>query len=185
MRVLTLVALVALVLLPLAAAQAADSVFSLTSSSYGAGVWTYTYLIDNTSGTDGSIFDVLLENVSDASIKETPVGWVTNPAVYNLALDGSLGWFTDAPGSYTIPVGSTSSILTGNFVITSPWGPHAPDGLPTAAFTFNENEPPGGWVEGPTYTPEPSASAVMLAGLGMFGLVGWKRRRLPLLNPCR
>jgi hypothetical protein len=186
MRRLPAVLLVALTLLPIPGVQAAESVLTLTSSTYdwSAERWTYTYLIDNTFGTDGSVFDVLLEHVDDASIKETPVGWTNNQLVYDFGIDGTVGWYADAP-AYEVPVGSTSSFLTGSFIITSPYGPrHIVDLPPIAAYTFNGNETPGGLVDGPTYTAEPSATAVVLMGLGLVGFAAWRRRRLLAPSPC-
>jgi len=174
MRVLPLIALVALALMPVVAAQASASLFLSPSDPTYDGVnhvWVYTYVIDNRYGPE-SVFDVLLEHVDDAAIKESPVGWTTNSAVYKQEINGTVGWYTDELGSYTVPVGKLSTeVLTGSFVITSPWA----RGTDTAAFAFNENAPSGS-VDGPV-TSEPRALGVLLTGSIGALMVGCKRRR--------
>ena len=136
-----------------------------------AGIWTYTYTVDNSAGTEYA-FDFLLTGLSSATIGGSPTGW--DPT------QGPTSATWDASSDNTYWVGPTASL--GGFVLTNSYAPTTVSWtVDTDAdndfFTFDGSVLTG-TVDGPSApaVPEPSALALFAVGLG--ALFGRRRYRL-------
>lgn len=175
MRVRYLLLLLALCL-GAAHAVSADVLFTLDSYEYdsGAGVWEYTYAVDNHAGS-GYVYDLFLGNIDQATILASPTGWDT---VFG---DTSVGGFASWTALDELDWLAPGAAPLSGFVLSSPYAPGSFASRELAsdsdghATTTDDTLVGSGGADGPTSQPEPGSLCLLVLAVGPA--LAWHRRR--------
>jgi len=157
--------LIAALALTWAAMAWADVALSLDSFEFDAqaGLWEYTYEVDNSAGTE-YVYYFELNPVDQATITGNPTGW--DDTYQDTSLGGYTAWNAPDTGDWISPGGTLSG-----FVIESPYGP-VNDYVEWFLVTDADGSEGGttgsyeGYVGGP-HIPEPATLLLVAAGAGL------------------
>jgi hypothetical protein len=170
----------------------AATILSGSASFDGATqLWTYSYALDNQTGSfvisDWAVQvnpppPIVYPMYTYLSSSTAPLDWAGPVPTSDHIGDNFFEWHKPGPCRTEstcsgLPVGFTLS----GFSFSVPFAPTFDPYFVFAPF-FNQGNVETGLVVGPdanspTFTPLPSALPLFAAGLGVMGLLGWRRKR--------